>query len=341
MIYGGGFPGRAVGMPFAWTGRLVMDKSTPGFNIAQHMSDDGYGDPDCGPQVYIGFPSGSASLMQRIPYDYGVHNYCYWVVWFFTYALSQELSVNQALDAASLLTWSTLFGDRPLRNGFTAYWWNANPETWPNCTMAVYGNGNIFLYYYEPDFVSTPSVSGPTSGYMGTAYEFSASSMDPYGHRVRYTFDWGDGSPQTVTGWYASGAVAHASHSWNSEGVFNVKVKAQCENGAWSSWSSPHTITIGNLPTLTVYAYNQYGYPVEAPVAIDGQWVGTTPYTCKVTTGNHQIEVPNMIHIYPIVIHMFSHYYYDGNYNYNNPITLSITSDKTVIVYYDSYYYGY
>ncbi|MEM3377809.1 MAG: hypothetical protein QXV09_01995 [Candidatus Bathyarchaeia archaeon] len=150
LIYGGGFPGRARGMPFAWTNRLVMSKSAPGFNVAQHISMDGYGDADSGSQVYIGFPSGSASLMQRIPYNTVTYTYCYWVVWFFVYALSQDLSVNQALDQASLLAWAQSFAGSPLRNGFTAYWWGMNPETWPSCTMAVYGNGNIHLKYYTP-----------------------------------------------------------------------------------------------------------------------------------------------------------------------------------------------
>ncbi|MCW4008907.1 MAG: hypothetical protein NWF09_09515 [Candidatus Bathyarchaeota archaeon] len=42
------------------------------------------------------------------------------------------------MDQASLLVWAQSFAGSLLRNGFTAYWWGMNPETWPGCTMAVY-----------------------------------------------------------------------------------------------------------------------------------------------------------------------------------------------------------
>jgi hypothetical protein len=333
-------PERYEGMPFAWTHRLVEDKSSmQNFNVEEHMSDDGYNDPDFGPQVYIGFPYGSASLMQRIPYDGGTYTYHYWVYLFFYHALFFEMSVNQALDAASLYIWSTSFAESPLQgDGFTCYWWKANPETMENCTMAIYGNGNIFLKNYEPDFVSTPSVGGPTSGETYTSYEFAASSMDPYGHSIRYTFDWGDNSPQNVTGWYSSGAVATMSHSWSSEDVFSVTVRAQCDNGAWSSWSSPYNVEIGDLPELTVYAYDQYENPLEAPLYIDDEYVGTTGYSYPVLNGDHWIEVADPFVIDPPYAATFDYYYFDGDYNYDNPADLSLTSDKTVIAYYYGWY---
>jgi hypothetical protein len=69
------------------------------------------------------------------------------------------------------------------------------------------------------------------------------------------------------------------------------------------------------------------------PLWIDDEYVGTTPYSCYVSGGSsHKIEVPDNLYV-----HIFDHYYY-GSYSYNNPITLSITSDKTVNAYYYSYY---
>ena len=338
----GGYPGRARGMPFAWTRRLVMDKSTPGFNIAQHISDDGYGDPDFGPQVYIGFPYGSASLMQHIPYNYGTHDYKYWVGYFFYYALYWDMSVNQALDQASLATWGVNFGnqDCQLRNGFTAYWWHANPETMSGSTMAVYGNGNIHLKQYEPDYVSTPFVSGPELGNIGTSYQFSASSTDPYGHNIQYTFNWGDGSPQTVTGWYSPGATAYASHSWGSGGQFNVTARAQCDHGTWSGWSTPHGINIGNQPVLlTIYARNQFGQAGYVPLYLNGSYVGTTGYTYTVTAGTYQIYVESPLTDWYSYYHEFQYYQYNGIFNYNNPMTLWTPTDKTIYAIYYSQYW--
>jgi hypothetical protein len=335
--YGTGNP---YGMPFAWThGRYVVDKSeTQGFNVEDHMSDDGYGDPDVGSHVYIGFRFGSAALDQRIPYDTGSEYYI-WILQFFYYALYHDYSVNYVLDIVSDSRWGCgTFDESPLYESFTAVWpfdYNLNGifEEWEKekgygSTMAVYGNGNIHLKQFEPE-VSKPSVSGPTSGDINTLYEFSASSTDSQGHNIRYTFDWGDGT-QNVTGWYSSGATAYASHSWSSTGPFNVKVKAECENGAWSIWSSPHTIEIGDIVTLTVNAYSfQVGVLNGVPILIDDEYVGTTPYSDYVSAGSHKIEVPGIVYFF-----VFQYYYYDGIHNYNNPMTLSITSDKTVTAYY-------
>jgi hypothetical protein len=85
-----------------------------------------------------------------------------------------------------------------------------------------------------------------------------------------------------------------------------------------------------------VLAQNQYGYSGHVPLYIDGQYVGTTGYTYTVTSGNHQIYVASPL--YDGHYHVFQYYYYDGIYNYNNPMTLSVTSAKTVTAYYHSYY---
>jgi hypothetical protein len=250
---------RTIGMPFSWTHRLVVDKSaTPGFTITEHISDDCYDDPDWGTQVYIGFPYGSASLEQPIPFDPPGNPYYYWVCSFLGHALTLGYSVNAALDAASWQFMSSSFADSPLRTGFVSYW-SPEPPTPADNTLAVFGNGNINLRYYTPpaDVASTPSVSGPAQGVVGISYEFSAFSTNPYGNNVQYRFDWDDGSPYTETGWYSDGATAYASHSWSSGGTYNVKVQARCPSSEWSSWSNPETINI--LPEYRLTIYGSYG----------------------------------------------------------------------------------
>jgi hypothetical protein len=146
---------RARGMPLAWTHRFVKDINEQGFDVTQHMSDEGYGSPDDGNQVYIGFPYGSASLEEPIPFDWDTGTrYYYWVHHFFYWALYYDMSVNAALNAASQDSWGYDFGSQycPLSQGFTAYWWNGNPETMNDCTMAVYGNGKIHLKTFSDDF---------------------------------------------------------------------------------------------------------------------------------------------------------------------------------------------
>jgi hypothetical protein len=207
--------------------------------------------------------------------------------------------------------------------------------------MAVYGNGNIHLKNYvpPPHSVAVRSLNGPTTGDVNTLYQFSASAADSQDQMVRYTFDWGDGSPQTWTDYYPSYTTVNANHSWSSEEPFSVKVRAQCESGVNSSWSNPHTMKIGQ--TLTVLAYNQDGRQLYPALWIDGVYVGCAG-TYGVTTGDHQIGViGGGLEYYEghYYFHIFCWYYYDGIYNSSNPITLSITEDKTVTAYYYTYLY--
>lgn len=321
----------------------------------RNLAYNGYSYPDAGPDCFIGFTGASPCLadgMGTYTYPYGENIYKFWLIFFYYFALS-GYSIKGALDQASYMVeydgyW--LDSNNRLSQGYEYYFpgWQGpgDPpegqeemweEGWSFGQMKIYGNGNINLpEEWVMDWPSTPSVSGPTSGEGNTSYQFSAVSTDPFGHNIRYTFDWGDGSPQTVTGWYSSGATAYASHSWSSEGQYSVKVKAQCSNGGWSGWSSPRTINIGDLVTLTVYAYNQYYQYGYVPLFIDEEYVGTTGYSYSVTAGNHEIYVASPL--YDGHYHVFYCYYYDGNYDYNNPTTLSVTSDKTITAYYYSYY---
>ena len=77
---------------------------------------------------------------------------------------------------------------------------------------------------------ATPSVpSGSTSGSSGTSYSYSTKATDPDGDKVKYTFDWGDGTT-SVTSLVSSGTSASASHIWTvasgSTKTFSVRAKA-------------------------------------------------------------------------------------------------------------------
>ncbi len=151
----------AIGLPFAFThGRTVVSGNQQNLNIATQMSDNGYTFPDDGCQVFIGFWMGSAALSQNMPYEGGTHQYHEWVEKFFQYAATDGISINAALDHASLDMWNKNFADpsNPL-HGFTAYWWNSDPAEGHMC---VYGNGRIQLNGFGDDF-SDGNYNGWTS----------------------------------------------------------------------------------------------------------------------------------------------------------------------------------
>ncbi|MDR1992654.1 MAG: hypothetical protein LBQ98_04030, partial [Nitrososphaerota archaeon] len=182
------YPARAIGMPFAWTGRLVSSMNMQGFTIDERISSDGYGNPDWGNQVYMGFTVGAASLEQILPLGSGGYSYSQWLNSFLYNALTFDKSVNTALDDASKAFTGASFAYLPLRTGFTPTWAGYNNTS--TSTLAVYGNGNIHLKNFEPHTVSVPSISGPTSNPVGTSNSFTVSSVDSLGHRIRYIFDW-------------------------------------------------------------------------------------------------------------------------------------------------------
>ncbi len=149
----GGYGAR--GLPFAFThGRTVVDGQTPNLNVATQMSDDAYFDPDDGCQVFIGFWMGSASLSQNMPLNGGTHQYYEWVEKFFNYATQDDISINSALNQASLYLYTMDFANpnNPLRS-FTAYWWMGdNSNQYGTGSLRVYGNGRIQLNSFGDDF---------------------------------------------------------------------------------------------------------------------------------------------------------------------------------------------
>ncbi|HON36959.1 MAG TPA: hypothetical protein PLY52_11730, partial [Methanothrix sp.] len=89
--------------------------------------------------------------------------------------------------------------------------------------------------------------SGPSTGSSGIPYSFSTKSSDPDGDRVKYAFDWGDGTA-SVTSFLGSGASESSSHIWTvapgSTRTFSVRSKATDEKGLDSGWSAPLSVTI-------------------------------------------------------------------------------------------------
>jgi hypothetical protein len=140
---GGNVSNQPQGMPYAWTHR----------KIGVEMSSDGYhsDSKDSGPNCYIGFSWGSASLNQTVAGS--SRQYWYWVTQFFAYALSADRTIHTALDMASWDTFACDFGESPLFNteGFTAIWPMFYQDSWHDAYgvhshMCVYGNAGNKLY---------------------------------------------------------------------------------------------------------------------------------------------------------------------------------------------------
>jgi hypothetical protein len=168
----------------------------------------------------------------------------------------------------------------------------------------------------------------PPANYILTISSGSGGSTTPSPGAYQYT----EGTPVAVTANPNSGYVLDY---WLLDGQ-----NAGSQNPITVTMNSNHSLQANfqsSQHSLTVLAYNQYSEPGYVPLYIDSQYVGTTGYAYSVTDGNHQIYVEDPV-FDGYFFHYFDHYYYDGNNDYNNPTTLSVTSDKTVTAYYNSWY---
>lgn len=105
-----------------------------------------------------------------------------------------------------------------------------------------HGNGDVWVVKLNSQPSTPHRLSGPESGYVGKAYTYSATATDPDGDKIKYTFDWGDGT-KSVTGFVDSGERAYESHRWMEPGKYCVRVKATDDISASSEWSRAITVT--------------------------------------------------------------------------------------------------
>jgi len=112
-----------------------------------------------------------------------------------------------------------------------------------------------------------PTLSGPSSGHEDNTYSFSTATTDPEGDSIAYQFDWGDGNLSYWSSYAPSGNVISMSHSWSSEGIYKIKVKAKDKNNEESDWSEEDSITI----IRTRWTFSSGGYIRSSPaIGSDG-----------------------------------------------------------------------
>ena len=93
-----------------------------------------------------------------------------------------------------------------------------------------------------PDKPAKPD--GPGSGKKNNAYSYDSGTTDPDNDQVSYTFDWGDGTTSGLLGPYPSGSTVTATHTWTSQGTFDIRVKAVDTHGAESNWSDSLSVSM-------------------------------------------------------------------------------------------------
>lgn len=80
--------------------------------------------------------------------------------------------------------------------------------------------------------------SGPDSVALNVEATFTSWTTDPNRDAIRYVFDWGYDDMFDTSGYLPSGDTIAMAHVWSMVGTYELRVRAQDENGNWSvDWS--------------------------------------------------------------------------------------------------------
>jgi len=328
--------GRARGMPYAWShGTMVYPYGTPN-PLPGYMSGDGYTVPDTGDFCYMGFYYGSAALTQDVDGKSGnPHPYWWWLEEFFEDALTNNWSVKQALNEASQDIYLGNFGEIPLHINYTSIWpmYRGDPPSWHyeagveigTGRLLVYGNSNIKLYQPELTLRARDDYDNPiypvykidgTTVYTGVNV-ISGTHTFEVEDLLGYTFDH-------IT-------VDDGSNPYNvSTQTTQLSFTSDCVITAYFDYDFP-------THQLEILAINQYSQPGIVPLYIDDHYVGTTGDIYTVSEGEHEIYVLSPINHGGGSYSVFVAYYYDEDYHYDNPMTLTVTEGKTIYACYWTY----
>ena len=116
-----------------------------------------------------------------------------------------------------------------------------------------YGMGRINAYTALYGAPYKPIIDGPANGNAGTEYTYTAITWDPNGDNIDYWFEWDDGNNSGWKGPYSSGQTGSASHTWSTQGTYQIKVKAKDTFGKESDWSDPLEVT---MPKNKAFNFN-------------------------------------------------------------------------------------
>jgi len=105
-----------------------------------------------------------------------------------------------------------------------------------------------------PGQPATPNApTGPSTGVIYTSYTYTATAPDdPDGSVIYLTWDWGNGTTSNWSGPYTEGQQVQAAHSWDTPGIYAVRVKVKDINNSESSWSKPLNVTINSKSKLEI-----------------------------------------------------------------------------------------
>ena len=94
----------------------------------------------------------------------------------------------------------------------------------------------------KPEIPEKPT--GPQNGKIDEDYSYTTKSTDPNGDNLYYMWDWGDGTDSEWVGPFNSGETCEQSHTWTTQGNYEIKVKVKDSNDYESDWSESLSVSV-------------------------------------------------------------------------------------------------
>jgi outer membrane protein assembly factor BamB len=121
--------------------------------------------------------------------------------------------------------------------------------------------------------------SGPTLVVVSTSVTYTSVTTDPNKDKIRYEFDWKDGSLDT-TGYITSGDTASKAHIWADTGLYAIRVRAEDDKSHWAPDPSDSLLVHVVLDTLANTPPGAPAKPtVTGPLWVDSLLTVTTSAT--------------------------------------------------------------
>ena len=102
-----------------------------------------------------------------------------------------------------------------------------------------------------------PIITGKKFCKTGVKYNYTFNSIDPDDDDISYYINWGDGQIHKWIGTYESGENVVFNHSWNSIGLYKIKVIAKDTCGAISEWRTFNVIVTKNK-VCSKFIFNRF-----------------------------------------------------------------------------------
>lgn len=131
--------------------------------------------------------------------------------------------------------------------------------------LNLFGDPSVsFHIRFSPEKPEIPE--GPTTVKVGEEQNYSTLSNNQEGNELYYLWDWGDGKFSNWLGPFDSGVTCEAMHIWDTDGSYDIKVKAKDHYGEESLWSDPLSITLSKkksislIPRIIIWLFEEFPF---------------------------------------------------------------------------------